>query len=266
MKSRRLLGGLIAVAVVGGVAGIGMTLRARARTAASTLTRDDAVSVLRLVAGLEVQANGGAKPYRVHSLTDILGMPDAGSLKRDVTVIDSESGSYKGYVLRVWAQDPPFGVSLVPDKPGCELAFFYEGEVIYPAHGLGCDEKKSTPGAALMSAPETLSQDQAVRVMRDASTAEVAMRAQGKEFGNLSDVLSSPAWTDPGYRVRRADLPLQVTDSISAAILNDTLRVTTSTDKKHFQASLVPSRPATCSGALFVDDRSLIYVGKGLGC
>jgi hypothetical protein len=104
MKSRRLVGGLIAVAVVSGLAGLGMTLRARARTAAPTL--NEGVFVLRVVAGLEVQANGGTKPYRVHSLADIVGMWDAGSVKKDVTLIDSESGSYKGYVLRVWPTSP----------------------------------------------------------------------------------------------------------------------------------------------------------------
>ena len=253
------LGALLAVAL--GVAACRHDSATQPHQPAS-LSRDEGVFLLRLVAGLESQANGGAKPYRVHSLADIVRMTDAAPLRK-VAMIDSESGLYKGYVLRVWIQDPPYAVSLAPEKPGCDLAFFYEGEVIYPAYAFGCDAQRTAAPAT--APPETLPREQAVRVMRDASTTEIAMAAQGRSFGNLSEVFGSPAWTDPGYRVRRADLPVHAIDSISAEILGDTFRIITSNDRKHFRASLIPTQPV-CGNGFFIDDGLVGYVGMGLGC
>jgi hypothetical protein len=138
MRSRRLVGGLMVVAAVAGVSGGGVP--------APTLAMDDGVFVMRLVAGLEIQANGRDNPIRYRPLAEILAMRDATSLWQDVTLIDSENGLYKGYVLRVTAQGSRFEASLVPDNRGCGLAFFIDERIlIYTGRGLGCSEKSPAP-------------------------------------------------------------------------------------------------------------------------
>ena len=145
MKSRRLVTGFMFVAAVAGVSGGGVP--------APTLTMDDGVFVMRLVAGLEIAANGRDdpatgrdNPIRYRPLAEILAMRDATSLWQDVTLIDSENGLYKGYLLRVTAQGSRFEASLVPDNRGCGLAFFIDERIlIYTGRGLGCRERNPAP-------------------------------------------------------------------------------------------------------------------------
>jgi hypothetical protein len=108
---------------------------------------NDGVLVMRLVMSAEVQlaASGRDTPVRFRSLADVIANGEVSALKRDVTVIDSEDGLYKGYSLRVAAQGARYEASLTPDK-GCGLAFFVnEKNVIYTGRGLGCDEKTPAP-------------------------------------------------------------------------------------------------------------------------
>jgi hypothetical protein len=145
MTSRRLVSGLMVVAAVAGASG--------GSVPAPTLTMDDGVFVMRLVATLEDAANGRddpAKgrdsPIRYRPLADLLAMRDATTLGKDVTLIDSENGLFRGYVLRVTAQGSRFEASLVPDSRGCGLAFFIDERIlIYTGRGLGCDKKTLGP-------------------------------------------------------------------------------------------------------------------------
>ncbi|HEY2645287.1 MAG TPA: hypothetical protein VGI56_16185, partial [Galbitalea sp.] len=111
------------------------------------------------------------------------------------------------------------------------------------------------------------SRDKALLLMRVVIAAEETLASTQKEYGNLTDVIQSPAFPDASGRTQ-VGLPaaMDVVDSSSAQIGNYLVRITTSEDKKHFQASLEPNDPKTCGPALFGDDREFIYGGKVLGC
>lgn len=112
---------------------------------------------------------------------------------------------------------------------------------------------------------ETLSVDKGVFLMRVILGYENPT-SDRKGYVNLADLLRTPEWP-PDSRRQEEGLPeIHVIDSTSGTTLNYVVQVTTSDDKRHFQASLEPTDPKTCLGALFTDDRGIIYVGKGLGC
>ena len=125
-----------------GLAVLAVTLHAATQTAGGTLALTEGVRIMRLVGSAEVSlAAGRDSPARYRALTEVLASPDAASFKGDVTVIDGETGSFKGYRMRITAQGGRYEASLIPDK-GCGLAFFVdEKNVIYVGRGLGCDEK-----------------------------------------------------------------------------------------------------------------------------
>jgi hypothetical protein len=102
--------------------------------------------------------------------------------------------------------------------------------------------------------------------MRFVISIEEATAGSGKPCGNLTDVMQSPDWPDASQRYQDGFPAMDVVDSSSAQIGNYLMRITTSDDKKHFQASIEPIDPKTCGPALFGDDRELIYAGKVLGC
>ena len=87
-----------------------------------------------------------------------------------------------------------------------------------------------------------------------------------KTFLNLVDLLRTPGWPDAASRKQDGLPDIEVIDSSSGEALDYIVQVTTSDDKKHFQASLEPNDPKTCAPGFFGDDRGVIYVGKGLGC
>ena len=114
---------------------------------------------------------------------------------------------------------------------------------------------------------ESLSKDKGLLLMRLVIATEETLASTNKEYGNLIDVMQSPAFPDASQRTE-VGLPaaMDVIDPSSAQTGNYLVRITTSEDKKHFQASLEPIDPKTCGPALFGDDREFIYGGKVLGC
>jgi hypothetical protein len=117
--------------------------------------------------------------------------------------------------------------------------------------------------SASTPAQETLSQDQAFRVLRDVGQTEATgISSQGHGYGDLSDVLSNPGWMDRYYVTRDLSIPIRRTGATSAAVLDYTLRVTVSADRQHYQASLTPPFRNGCNAsAWFVDERLVVYVG-----
>lgn len=114
---------------------------ARPQPPGPTLPIEDGVFVMRLVASLEVENAGRQSAPQYLPLSGIAALSDPW-LKRNVTIIDGENGSYKGYALRVTADGPRFQASLVPDNRRCGLAFFIDERIlIYTGYGLGCHEK-----------------------------------------------------------------------------------------------------------------------------
>ncbi|MGH9411996.1 MAG: hypothetical protein ACRD1V_21375 [Vicinamibacterales bacterium] len=57
---------------------------------------------------------------------------------------------------------------------------------------------------------------------------------------------------------------ITIKDTISASVLDYSLRIIRSEDKKHYAATLTPV--ARCGPAFSLDDRGVIYTGKPLGC
>ena len=116
------------------------------------------------------------------------------------------------------------------------------------------------------SAQGSLPSDKTLLLMRLVISIEETLASPKTGYGNLIDVMQSPDWPDAS-RIHQDGIPaIDVVDSSSAQIGNYLLRITTSHDKKHFQASLEPIDPKTCGQALFGDDRELIYAGRVLGC
>jgi hypothetical protein len=116
------------------------------------------------------------------------------------------------------------------------------------------------------SAQGSLPSDKSLLLMRLVISIEATFASPKMGYRNVIDVVQSPDWPDAS-RIHEDGIPaIDVVDSSSAQIGNYLLRITTSDDKKHFQASLEPIDPKTCGQALFGDDRGVIYVGKGLGC
>ena len=120
-------------------------------------------------------------------------------------------------------------------------------------------------GAVPIRAQASLQRDQALSIVRGVMTVEVDdFFAQGKGFGDLVEVVSA-SQRDPGAWTQRAGLPLKILDSSTATVLDYTIRLTRSDDKKHVQVSLTPTVSKGCEAlSWFIDDRLLIYTGKPL--
>ena len=115
-------------------------------------------------------------------------------------------------------------------------------------------------------AQESLSLDRAIFLMRLVVSTEANGAPYENGYLNLANLVRASGWPDLSQRPQH-DLPnIEVVDSSSGRILNYLVEITTSDDKKHFQASFEPIDPKTCSPAIFADDRGVFYVGKGLGC
>jgi hypothetical protein len=140
MRKRWISGFAVLVAVFVGNAACRHDSPAQPQPPGPTLPIEDGVFVMRLVASLEIENRQNAAQYL--PLSGIAAMPDQTWLKKNVTLIDGENGSYKGYALRVTADGSRFEASLVPDNRGCGLAFFVDERIlIYTGYGLGCHEK-----------------------------------------------------------------------------------------------------------------------------
>jgi hypothetical protein len=85
-------------------------------------------------------------------------------------------------------------------------------------------------------ARESLSREQGLTIVRVVVSAEVELRASGNGWGDLSDVVRV------GNMQRGEALPpAKIVDSSTATVLDYTLRLTRSDDKKHLQVSLTPT-------------------------
>ena len=76
--------------------------------------------------------------------------------------------------------------------------------------------------------------------MRSVIATEKTLASANKGYGNLIDVMQSVAWPDASRRIQDGFPTMDVVDSSSAQIGDYIVRITTSDDKKHFQASLDP--------------------------
>jgi hypothetical protein len=116
-------------------------------------------------------------------------------------------------------------------------------------------------------AQESLSLDRAIFLMRLVVSTEASGAPYKNGYLNLVNLVRDPEkWPDLSQRPQYGLPNIEVVDSNSGRILNYLVQITTSDDKKHFQASFEPIDPKTCSPAIFADDRGVFYVGKGLGC
>ena len=127
--------------------------------------------------------------------------------------------------------------------------------------------------AAMIAAPrmsatprqETLSNDKSIFLMRLILGLEHET-SDRTTYLNLVDLLRTPGWPNAADRQQDGLPDIHVIDSSTGEALKYVVQVTTSDDRKHFQASLEPVDPKTCAQSFFTDDRGVIYVGKGLGC
>ena len=85
-------------------------------------------------------------------------------------------------------------------------------------------------------AQESLSREQGLTIVRVVVSAEVELRASGNGWGDLSDVVRVG-----NLQRGEAFPPAKIVDSSTATVLDYTLRLTRSDDKKHLQVSLTPT-------------------------
>lgn len=139
IRRTRTIGVLLILSAAFGIAACRHDSPVQPQPPGATLTIEDGVFVMRLVASLEVENAARHNAAQYLPLSGIAAMSDQTFLKRNVTLSDNEDGSYKGYALRVTADGPRFEASLVPDNRGCGLAFFIDERIlIYTGYGLGC--------------------------------------------------------------------------------------------------------------------------------
>jgi hypothetical protein len=121
--------------------------------------------------------------------------------------------------------------------------------------------------AGTMRAQEPLSRAQGLMITRMVNSTEAAMSVHGDsspEWRSLSEVMT---WaTDPNSGFYIPDLSATtVVDSSTVTVLDYTLQLTRSDDKKHYQFSLTPTAPKDDDRlSWFSDDRAIIYTGKPL--
>lgn len=125
--------------------------------------------------------------------------------------------------------------------------------------GLGCFaalHSQATQTSPSTSA-EQLTQEEALRWVRNINTAQVQPFVQEKSYLSLDGLFTR------GALPRLAALAT-LTTPISATVKNYNLVVSPSTDGKRYHLSLVPK--SGCEPAFFSNESGIIFVGKALGC
>ncbi|HUL71869.1 MAG TPA: hypothetical protein VLT86_02135 [Vicinamibacterales bacterium] len=118
-------------------------------------------------------------------------------------------------------------------------------------------------GAGTARSQESMSSAQALMITRVVLSIEAGSpRANGSPaWWNLAEVMKWAA--DPSSPDYFRDLAIaKIVDASTVRVLDYTLQLTRSDDKKHFQLSLMPTIAKADRPAWFSDDQGVIYTGK----
>jgi hypothetical protein len=113
----------------------------------------------------------------------------------------------------------------------------------------------ATSRATTLPVQQALSETDGLRAIRIVLSTEANVPFGPKKgFGTLAEVL----------KVAGTAVPAKTVDPNTASIRDYTLRITRSSDKKRFEATLTPT--TGCGPSWFGNERNIIYTGKPLGC